>query len=96
MMHDAVLAEATAIRLDDRSSVDQAVNDPSTVANFVLRLRCGNTVPGASGFIAIDPGSQNPIDKAIPIIRIAADGTNAVQDISWPAGAQIDYSKDTC
>jgi hypothetical protein len=65
-----------------------ATSDPQTVATELLNIRCRNTVPGASGLIALDRDG-NPIDKALPILRIAPDGPLTQEDLAWPTGAPL-------
>ncbi|HEY4459513.1 MAG TPA: amino acid ABC transporter substrate-binding protein [Pseudonocardiaceae bacterium] len=88
--YDAVLAAAIATRLDS----PLATKDSSTVASAFLGLKCTHYVPGASGDIAFD-ANGNPIDKAIPMLRIMPDGSTALQQISWPTGVPFNPSS-TC
>jgi ABC-type branched-subunit amino acid transport system substrate-binding protein len=80
MSHDAVLAAATAARIDPL-----AIADPNTIAAYYLRLRCTQFVPGASGDIAFD-SNGNPVDKAVPMIQLMPDGSAVQQDLTWPTG----------
>ncbi|MEA2618210.1 MAG: hypothetical protein QOE72_3993 [Chloroflexota bacterium] len=91
MMHDAVLVAATATRNDD-----QAVPNFNTLASAMLHLRCTKTVPGASGYIALDAGTGNPVDKTLVIVQIDVDGIATKKTLEWPDGKQIDYLKQTC
>jgi len=80
MGHDAVLAAATAARLDP-----DATSDPSTMAAPFLRFSCRQPIPGASGDIAFD-SAGNPKDKAMPIMRVKPDGSVVQQDLAWATG----------
>ncbi|MGH3848374.1 MAG: ABC transporter substrate-binding protein, partial [Pseudonocardiaceae bacterium] len=71
-----------------------ATTEPTTVANFLVGTRCHNSVPGASGPIAFDPDG-NPIDKAIPILQLHADGTVTQKGLAWPTGQPLDPNS-TC
>ncbi|MGB6163843.1 MAG: hypothetical protein WCF33_12095 [Pseudonocardiaceae bacterium] len=71
-----------------------ATTEPETVANFLVGTRCHNYVPGASGPIAFDPDG-NPIDKAVPILQIHANGTVTQKDLAWPTGQPLDPTS-TC
>lgn len=71
-----------------------ATTEPETVANFLVGTRCHNTVAGASGPIAFDPDG-NPIDKAMPILQINADGSVTQKDLAWPTGQPLDPTS-TC
>lgn len=90
MVHyDAVQVAVSATHNDPL-----ATTEPETVANFLVGTRCHNTVPGASGPIAFDPDG-NPIDKAMPILQINADGTVTQKDLAWPTGQPLDPTS-TC
>jgi ABC-type branched-subunit amino acid transport system substrate-binding protein len=90
MNHDAVLAAAIAAR-DDQ----QAIQNPDTVAGELVGLNCGQSVPGASGFIAFG-SDNNPIDKVTPILQINPSGS--VTQMGPPVGAAgpVDYNTGTC
>lgn len=87
MTHDAVLAAATAARLDP-----VAITDPSTVAASFLRYACRQTIPGASGEITFDQAG-NPVDKAMPIMLLQPNGVPVQQDLAWSAGQPFDPAK---
>jgi ABC-type branched-subunit amino acid transport system substrate-binding protein len=89
MGHDAVLAAAKAIRLNDN-----ALADPDSVDDYFLRLRCSNSVPGASGTIVLNE-KGNPINKAMPILRIQPDGNVTLEELAWPDGEPLSW-KATC
>jgi hypothetical protein len=82
--HDAVLSAATAARLDP-----VATTNPSTVAASFLRFACRRTIPGASGDIAFDENG-NPLDKAMPIMRVQSNGNVIQQDLAWSTGHAFD------
>ncbi len=82
--HDAVLSAATAARLDP-----VATTNPGTVAASFLRFACRRTIPGASGDIAFDQNG-NPVDKAMPIMRVQSDGSVVQQDLAWSTGQAFD------
>lgn len=71
-----------------------ATTEPETVANFFVGIRCNNSVPGASGPIVFDLDG-NPIDKAIPILQLHADGTVTQKDLAWPTGQPLNPAS-TC
>ena len=82
MTHDAVLTAATAARRDP-----DPVHNPMTVADLISEFDCQNPVPGVAGQIAFTQASHgNPIDKAMPVVRIAPDGSPHVQDLIWTTG----------
>jgi ABC-type branched-subunit amino acid transport system substrate-binding protein len=92
MLHDAVYVAASATR-DDSSF---AVSYPSSMAATMLHYRCNSTLSDASGDIAFDPTTHNPVDKTIVVIRLNADGSMTEQSLEWPTGTQVDYFADTC
>jgi ABC-type branched-subunit amino acid transport system substrate-binding protein len=83
MSHDAALTAITAV-----AGNELATSDPQTVATELLNVRCHNTVSGASGVIALDR-SGNPIDKAMPILRIESNGSVVQQGLAWPTGIPL-------
>jgi ABC-type branched-subunit amino acid transport system substrate-binding protein len=89
MSHDAALTAITAIRRNPL-----ATTDPSTVSDYLLGFRCTNTIPGATGVIALERDG-NPTNKAMPIIQIRADGFLEQEGLVWPAGAPLD-PRTTC
>jgi hypothetical protein len=90
-MHDAVYTAATAVRNDSL-----AVANPATVASFMLNIRCRNTVGGASGFIAFNRDTHNPVDKTMVVMQIDAEGSATQEALTWPAGSQENYFTSTC
>lgn len=87
--HDAVRVAIVATKADPL-----AITEPDTVAAFLVGIRCHNYVPGASGPIAFGLDG-NPIDKAIPILQLHADGTVTQKDLAWPTGQPLDPNS-TC
>ncbi|MGH3867911.1 MAG: ABC transporter substrate-binding protein [Pseudonocardiaceae bacterium] len=87
--YDAVQVVVSATKEDPL-----ATTEPGTVANFLVGTRCHHYVPGASGPIAFDPNG-NPIDKAMPILQINANGTVTQKDLAWPTGQPLDPTS-TC
>lgn len=86
MAYDATLTAVTAIRL-----AEQRQPRPEAVANELGALQGVHKVLGASGpiqFTANYPTSRtgsNPVDKAMPILQMQADGTPRVTAVKWPA-----------
>jgi ABC-type branched-subunit amino acid transport system substrate-binding protein len=71
-----------------------ATAEPDTVPASLIRIRCQGFFPGASGPIAFD-SDGNPIDKAMPILQLHADGTVIQKDLAWPTGQPLDPNS-TC
>lgn len=82
--HDAVRVAVFATKSDPLTTTE-----PDTVAAFLVSIHCHNYVPGASGPIAFDLDG-NPIDKAMPILQLHADGTVTQKDLAWPTGQPLD------
>ena len=83
--HDAVFTAAVATR---RAKDVATVN---TVAPFVMQLQCKNPVGGATGYIAFpNTGGSDPVDKAMPIMQIHADGSATQEGLVWPSGTPLD------
>jgi ABC-type branched-subunit amino acid transport system substrate-binding protein len=87
--HDAVRVAVAATKADPLATVE-----PNTVAAFLVGIHCHNYIPGASGPIAFGLDG-NPIDKAMPILQIHADGTVTQKDLAWPTGQPLDPTS-TC
>ncbi|MGH3428453.1 MAG: hypothetical protein ACRDQZ_12945, partial [Mycobacteriales bacterium] len=87
--YDAVNVAITATKADPL-----ATTEPNTVADFLVAIHCQHYVPGASGPIALGPDG-NPIDKAMPILQLHADGTVTQKDLAWPTGQPLDPTS-TC
>lgn len=87
--HDAVLAAVLATKADP-----EAIVEPNTVPGSLVLIHCQNYVPGASGPIAFS-SDGNPIDKAMPILQLHADGTVTQKDLVWSAGKPFDPNS-TC
>jgi hypothetical protein len=85
MDHDAVVTAVQAAQ-------DDPGTDPASVANFLSTIDCHSAVPGASGFIAFAQNTGNQIDKAIPILQIAEDGSLRQVDLAWSQGHPLDMS----
>lgn len=88
MAYDATLTAVSAIRL---------ANEPQpraeAVANELGALQGVHTVLGAGGPIRFTANYQtsrsgsNPVDKATPVLRLAADGNPRVRAVIWPRQA---------
>lgn len=99
MEYDAMLTAVKAVR-DAWNSKDiwSAIDSSSALENSFDNFNCKyeeTTVPGASGRIAFYPGGASagqgdPIDKAIPVMRIEQDGRDTQQDLEWSDGKSID------
>jgi hypothetical protein len=76
MTHDALLTAAQAVRLA-AGPQGGTVPSPRDVAGLLYNLHSANKVEGASGPIEID-GNGNPAPRAIPVIKLAADGKRTV------------------
>lgn len=88
MAYDATLTAVTAIRLSE-----QRQPRPDAVANELGTLQGVHKVFGASGPIQFTANyrtshtGSNPVDKAMPILRLRPDGTSRVMAVKWPAHA---------
>lgn len=87
--NDAVHVATAATKADP-----VATTEPDTVADFLVGIHCQKYVPGASGPITFD-SDGNPIDKAMPILQLHANGTVAQQDLVWSTGQPINLNS-TC
>lgn len=76
MAHDALLTAAQAVRLA-AGPQGGTVPSPRDVAGLLYNLHSANKVEGASGPIELD-GNGNPTLRAIPVIKLAADGERTV------------------
>ncbi|AEW99289.1 ABC transporter substrate-binding protein [Streptantibioticus cattleyicolor] len=85
MAYDATLAAVSAIRL---TALPQP--KPEAVAAELGALHDAHRVLGSTGplrFTADYRGSDNgsnPVDKAIPILRLRRDGSSEVRTVEWP------------
>jgi ABC-type branched-subunit amino acid transport system substrate-binding protein len=89
LSYDAVRVAISATKADPL-----AATEPDSVTAFLIGIHCHNYVPGASGPIAFDLDG-NPIDKAMPILQLHADGTVTQKDLAWPTGQPLDPNS-TC
>ena len=85
--YDATLLSVSAIRL---TLMTQPT--PKAVDGMLGTLQGAHTVLGASGPLSYVPDystsktASNPVGKAIPILRVAPDGTINFVTLSWPEG----------
>lgn len=79
LTHDAVAAAVQAAR--DGSVPGSGTSVPDTY-NMLIGYGCARMLPGASGWIAFN-SQHDPLDPAIPLVRITAGGKVAVQHIFW-------------
>lgn len=78
--YDAVLTAVRAIRSP------YGINDtPDLVAQELKRIHLTESVPGASGWISLAPTGE-AINKAVPVLRVQADGGVEFITLSSPAG----------
>jgi ABC-type branched-subunit amino acid transport system substrate-binding protein len=87
--HDAVGVAVFATQNDPL-----ATTEPDTVAEFLVGIHCQRSFAGASGPIAFD-SNGDPIDKAMPILQLHANGTVTQKDLAWPTGEPLDPNS-TC
>ncbi|MGW2650686.1 ABC transporter substrate-binding protein [Streptomyces sp. NPDC001393] len=86
MAYDATLTAITAIRL-----AEQRQPRPDAVANELGALQGVHKVLGAGGPIQFTANYQtshtgsNPVDKAMPILRLQPNGNPRVMTVKWPA-----------
>ncbi|GHE41609.1 hypothetical protein GCM10017673_49900 [Streptosporangium violaceochromogenes] len=80
MHHDAMLTAVKAV--DIFAARGNTRPSASAIANMLGPLI---SVPGASGWISFDK-QGNPVNKAIPIVRIAGDGTTAFSVLTSETG----------
>lgn len=97
MTYDAVLTAAQAARNDPEVARNPGSipGDPGSLLGSFKQFTCDSPVNGASGRVAFypnkiagspgtpSPGQGNPIDRAIPIMRIQQNGTPTLQDLDW-------------
>jgi ABC-type branched-subunit amino acid transport system substrate-binding protein len=81
--HDAVLVAVKAIR--STVGQDKATTSTGEIIQQWNRLHGIEAAPGASGWISLDDNG-NPIDKAVPILALAPDGTVSFVKLSAPEG----------
>jgi hypothetical protein len=87
LAHDAAFAAIEAARQDGQNG-DLAFRDPESQTGILDQLHCVHMIPGASGWIAF--GSDgNPIDKPIPVVQIASNGTIRTVLVTWTSGVEL-------
>jgi ABC-type branched-subunit amino acid transport system substrate-binding protein len=78
------------------TAVKAAEDNPSRgyegMANFVANIDCNSALPGATGFVAFRQDDGNQVDKALPILRLRADGTTSPDALVWSQGHPLDTS----
>jgi ABC-type branched-subunit amino acid transport system substrate-binding protein len=82
--HDAVLVATAAAR-----RVPSVMTNTTNVADWIKKFDCVQPYLGVTGKIAYktDPAVQgNPVDKAMPILRLDHDGRPVQVDLVWPSG----------
>ncbi|WP_327351878.1 branched-chain amino acid ABC transporter substrate-binding protein [Streptomyces sp. NBC_01304] len=82
MAHDAVLTAAQGIRM--ASGWKGKVTGPA-VARMFHQMVGNQAVPGASGFIQFQ-NTGDPVNKAIPILQLTADGRSELIAVSSDRG----------
>lgn len=83
-VHDAVLVATAAAR-----GFESAGENYQLVSDWIKKFDCAGAFSGATGRIAYktDPAVQgNPVDKAMPILRLEPDGRPVQVDLVWPSG----------
>ncbi|MFC3452920.1 amino acid ABC transporter substrate-binding protein [Amycolatopsis speibonae] len=85
--HDAVAAAVEA-------AMRNVSADPVSMANMVRSIDCNSSVPGATGFVAFDQTTGNQLDKALPILSIAPDGSVHPVDLVWSRGRPLNTAPD--
>lgn len=82
--HDAVLVATAAAR-----RVPSVGLNTTKVADWIKKFDCVLPFPGATGKIAYrtEPAVQgNPVDKAMPIMRLEPSGHPVQESLVWPSG----------
>jgi ABC-type branched-subunit amino acid transport system substrate-binding protein len=79
----AAMIEHDAVAAAMRAALNDPSTEPQSIANFLANINCTAAVPGASGFVAFEEGTGNQVNKAIPIVRINADGSVTLADLDW-------------
>lgn len=82
--HDAVLVATAAARM-----VPSVMTNTTNVADWIKKFDCVQPYLGVTGKIAYktDPAVQgNPVDKAMPILRLEPDGRPVQVGLVWPSG----------
>lgn len=83
MAHDAVLTAATGATMASTGQTHITGND---VAGMFQHMTGTMSVKGASGFLTFDVHG-NAVDKAVPILKLGADGTSTFVEVSSAHGA---------
>lgn len=78
--HDAIVTAVTAIRQGSGPNYE-----PDLITQWFKRLHGIDAIPGASGWISLDP-LGNPVNKAVPILQVNPDGTLKFLELSSPLG----------
>jgi hypothetical protein len=79
MGYDAVVAAVSAVRFG-------GVNDTAAlVGQRFKRMHGTQAIPGASGWLSFEPTGEAR-DKAIPVLRVAPDGTQQFLKLTSPDG----------
>ncbi|MGW3959477.1 ABC transporter substrate-binding protein [Amycolatopsis sp. NPDC005003] len=86
--HDAA---ATAVK----AAEDNPTRGYEGMANFVANIDCNSALPGATGFVAFRQEDGNQVDKALPILRLQANGTTSPDALVWSQGHPLDTTP-TC
>lgn len=78
MGYDAIITAVTAI------STREGINTkPNLIIQEFNRMHGRKAVPGASGWISLDERGK-PVNKAVPILEVQADGTVKFEKLSSP------------
>ncbi|MGQ0779354.1 MAG: hypothetical protein ACT4NY_33895 [Pseudonocardiales bacterium] len=81
--HDAIVTAVTAIRPGQGSDIN---DEPDLVSQEFKRLHGIDAVPGAGGWISLDP-LGNPVNKAVVILQVNPDGTLKFLTLSSSLGS---------
>lgn len=76
--HDAIVTAVTAIRQGSKPNYE-----PRQITQWFQRLHDIDAIPGASGWISLDPFGK-PRNKAVPILQLNPDGTLKFLKLSSP------------
>lgn len=88
--HDALLLAIGAAR-----QIPAVAQNPTTVADLIFNYDCVAPFPGATGQVAFTPDSHgNPINKALPVMRLLPNGELQKQALAWSAGRP--FGPDSC
>jgi ABC-type branched-subunit amino acid transport system substrate-binding protein len=95
LWNGAAMIQHDAVAVAVRAATESPSADPGSISNFLRSIDCNSAVPGATGFLAFEQGTGNQIDKAMPILSIASDGSVHPVDLVWSRGRPLDTSP-TC